>query len=97
MLTAFSIFNFIIYTLHRHEYTCDSRDNETFFPLAIYIYLRVTVSEVAKFFKIQKVPDFIHFKQKNTHINQCKNIQVYKNATVIVHICTVTVALHFII
>ena len=81
MLTAFSIFNFIIYTLHRHECTCDSRDNDT-----IYIYLRVTVSEVAKFFKIQKVPDFTHFKQENTHINQCKNVQIYKNVTIIVHI-----------
>ena len=45
----------------------------------------------AKVCKIQKVLNFTHFNQKNTHISSCKNVQIYKTATVTMHICTVTV------
>ena len=40
--------------------------------------------------------NFTHFNQINTHINECKIVYIYKNATVIMHICMVTVALHLI-
>ena len=45
---------------------------------------------------MQKCMNFTHFNQINTHINECKIVYIYKNATVIVHICTITLALHLI-
>ena len=50
----------------------------------------------AKVCKIQKVLNFAHFNKKNTYINTCKNVQIYKTATVTVHICTVTVHVQMI-
>ena len=41
---------------------------------------------------IQKLLHFTHFNQKYTHISGCKVVHNYTNATVTVHICTVTVA-----
>ena len=41
---------------------------------------------------IQKLLHFTHFEQKNTHNSGCKVVHNYTNATVIVHICTVTIA-----
>ena len=38
--------------------------------------------------------NFTHFNKKNTHINACKIVHIYKNAIVTMHICTITVALH---
>ena len=51
---------------------------------------------VAKVYKIQKVFSFTHFNQKITHISACISLYKCKNATVIMHICTIIVALHFI-
>ena len=56
--------------------------------------VRATASEVAKLCKIQKVVNFTHFNEKNTHINVCKIVHIYKSAIVTVHICIVTIALH---
>ena len=57
--------------------------------------LRAFTSVDAKSFKIQKSLHFTHFGQKNTHINGCKIVHKCTIATVIVHICMVTVALAF--
>ena len=46
---------------------------------------------------IQKLFHFTHFNQKYTHISGCKVVHNYTNATVTVHICTVTVARVFTI
>ena len=43
-------------------------------------------------FVIQKLLHFTHFNKKYTHISECKVVHNYTNATVTVHICTVTVA-----
>ena len=48
-------------------------------------------------FTIQKVAYFTHFDQKNTHISRCKIVYKCTSATVTVHICTVIVALLYII
>ena len=45
---------------------------------------------------MQKGVKFTHFNQKNTHINGCKIVYIYKNATITVHICTVIVVLQII-
>ena len=58
--------------------------------------LRTTTSEVVKLCKMQKVVNFTHFNQKNTYIYACKIVHIYKSVTIIVHMCTVTVALHLI-
>ena len=47
--------------------------------------------------KMEKVTTFTQFEQKITHISGCKLVYKYTIATVIVHICTVTVACVFII
>ena len=46
---------------------------------------------------IQKLLHFTHFCQKNIYINGCKVVHNYTNATMTVHICTVTVACVFTI
>ena len=46
---------------------------------------------------MEKVTTFTQFEQKITHISGCKLVYKYTIATVIVHICTVTVACVFII
>ena len=51
---------------------------------------------IAKVCKIQKVLNFVHFNQINTYISACKSVQIYKTATVTVHICTVTVHVQMI-
>ena len=45
-------------------------------------YFRATTSVVAKICKIWKMFNFAYFNQKNTHINTCKNVEIYKTATV---------------
>ena len=45
--------------------------------------------------KIEKVTDFAHFEQKNTHISGCKIVHKCTRATITVHICTIIVALAF--
>ena len=47
--------------------------------------------------KMKKVTTFTQFEQKITYISECKLVYKYIIATVIVHICTVTVACVFII
>ena len=42
---------------------------------------------------IEKVTDFTHFEQKNTHISKCKIVHKCTRAIVNVQICTVTIAL----
>ena len=42
--------------------------------------IRATTSVVAKMCKMQKVHNFAHFNPKNTHINLCKNMQIYTTA-----------------
>ena len=44
---------------------------------------------------IEKVTDFTHFEQKNTHISKCKIVHKCTRAIVTVQICTVTIALAF--
>ena len=44
---------------------------------------------------IEKVTDFTHFEQKNTHISECKIVHKCTRAIVNVQICTVTIALAF--
>ena len=62
---------------------------------AIYIYIyftfRLTALTHTKSYKIQKIVNFTHFEQKTTHINWCKIVHKYINATVTVHICMITV------
>ena len=60
--------------------------------------IRATALVVAKVCKIQKVLNLAHLnkKKKNTHISACKSVQIYKTATVTVHICTVTVHVQMI-
>ena len=55
--------------------------------------IRATTSTVAKYCKIQKI---VHFNQKYTHINEYKIVHKCKSATIIMHICSVTVDLHLI-
>ena len=59
--------------------------------------LRAITSNCVNFCKIEKGSLFTHFGSKNTHISGCKIIHLCTIATVTVHICTVTVALLFII
>ena len=47
--------------------------------------------------KMENVTTFTQFKQKITHINECKLVYKYTIAKVTVHICTVTVEYVFII
>ena len=58
--------------------------------------LRVTALVIAKVCKIQKMLNFAYFNQINTHISTCKSVQIYKTATIIMHICTVTVHVQMI-
>ena len=44
---------------------------------------------------MKKLTDFTHFEQKNTYISGCKIMHKCIIATVIVHICTATVACAF--
>ena len=44
---------------------------------------------------MEKLTDFIHFEQKNTHISGCKIVHKCVIATVTMHICTVTIACAF--
>ena len=46
---------------------------------------------------MEKVTNFRHFEQKNTHISGCKIVHKFIIAIVTVHICTVIVACAFII
>ena len=65
--------------------------------LTTWRLLRATTLVVAKSCKIQKVTHLTHFDQINTHINGCKIVHKCTSATVTVHICTVIVALLYII
>ena len=58
-------------------------------------YLRASTLVDVKSWKIQKVLHFTHFDQRNTYIIECKIVHKCISATVIVHICTVIVALAF--
>ena len=60
------------------------------------LIIRATTSVVAKICKIHKVLNFAHFNPKNTNISTCKNVQIYKVATVTMHICTITVHVQMI-
>ena len=57
--------------------------------------VRASPSVCAKLCKMEKVTNFTHFKQKNTHISECKVVHKCTIATVIVYICTVIVACAF--
>ena len=57
--------------------------------------VRVTALVDEKSCKIEKVAYFIHFEQKNTHINGCKIVPLCTIVTVAVHICMVTVAMMY--
>ena len=46
--------------------------------------------------KIEKKTSFTHFTPKNTHISACISLYISKSATVIVHICTVTVTFYIL-
>ena len=67
-----------------------------FLSKSCVLIIRATTSMVAKICKIQKVLNFAHFNPKNTNIGSCKNVQIYKVATVTMHICTVTVHVQMI-
>ena len=59
--------------------------------------LREITLDCVNFCKIEK-DSFLHIlAQKNTHISGCKIVHLCTIATVTVHICTVTIALLFII
>ena len=59
------------------------------------LFIRAITSVCAKLCKMEKLTDFIHFEQKNTHISGCKIVHKCVIATVTMHICTVTVACAF--
>ena len=48
--------------------------------------VRVTALVDEKSCKIEKVAYFIHFEQKNTHINGCKIVHLCTIATITMHI-----------
>ena len=61
-------------------------------------YVRAIPSAVAELCKIQKKCFILHILTKKTLILVlAKSVQIYTTATVIVHICVVTVALLYII
>ena len=62
-----------------------------FLSKSCVLIIRATTPMVAKICKIQKVLNFTHFNLKNTYISTCKNMQIYKITTVIVHICMIIV------
>ena len=65
--------------------------------LTTWRILRATTSVVAKSYKIQKITHLTHFDQINTHINGYKIVHKCTSATVTVYICTIIVALLYII
>ena len=65
-----------------------------FFWEFMCFYLWASTPAPGNLCKIQKATTFTHFTSKIFHISPSKVVQIYTFATVIMHICMVTVARH---
>lgn len=75
-----------------------SRETTIIFIVCLILHQLNTKSipiSMCKVMQNEKVTDFTHFEQKNTHISRCKIVHKCTIATEIVHIRTITVACAF--
>ena len=107
-ICKFSIKEFVMTLLNNFPWSTLSSNINSIWPIQYYHIgfkinlmklvigqFRASTSVDAKLRKIQKVTNFTHFAQKIFHIDLSKT--VYTCATLIVYICTVTVAMYPII
>ena len=107
-ICKFSIKEFVMTLLNNFPWSTLSSNINSIWPIQYYHMgfkinlmklvigqLRASTSVDAKLRKIQKVTNFTHFAQKIFHIDLSKT--VYTCVTLIVYICTVTVAMYPII